>query len=64
VVEAAISFAPGETSRTLFGYAPAAPEVTAVTGSIGAVTYDESTRLFHIDVSPASDASAVIRIQQ
>ena len=63
VVEAAVSFAPGETSRTLFGYSPAPPEVTVVTGSIGNIMYDEATRLFHIDVSPAPDASAVIRIQ-
>ncbi|MGH7248995.1 MAG: hypothetical protein ACREH9_12910, partial [Pseudomonadota bacterium] len=51
-LEATVLFAPGEASRTLFGYAPAAPVAMAMGGSATAVRYDRSTQLFRLAVSP------------
>jgi hypothetical protein len=63
VVQATVLFAPGETSRTLFGYSPAAPVVTATNGSAGIPAYDENSRLFRVDVTPGDDGSAVVTIR-
>jgi hypothetical protein len=63
-VEATILFATGETSRTLEGYSPLYPNVTAVKGQAGQVDWDPSTGLFTVDVSPSADSTALVVITQ
>jgi hypothetical protein len=50
---ATVTFAAGEKSVRLFGYADFAPKATARRGAVGPVTYDASTGRFEADVSPA-----------
>jgi hypothetical protein len=57
-----VAFAAGETSRTITGYSPVAPAVHAIEGSIGPVTYDDTSRLFRVPVMPGTAGSASIRI--
>jgi hypothetical protein len=59
-----VSFADGETSRTISGYSPVAPMVLAIEGSIGQVVYNDSTHLFRVPVTAGSSGSATIRIQK
>ena len=59
----AVTFADGETSRVITGYSPVAPIVLALEGSIGPVTYDDSTHLFRVPVMAGTGSSATIRIQ-
>lgn len=61
-VQATITFAQGETSVTIHGYSPASPVVTASDGSVGTVSYNSSTHLFSVPVSPGVDGSAAISI--
>ena len=61
-VEAAISFASGESSRTLFGYSPSMPVVTAVSGAADEPSYDEQTQQFRVTVTPDDGGSADITI--
>ncbi|MEO7142674.1 MAG: hypothetical protein ABI165_04150 [Bryobacteraceae bacterium] len=63
VLEATVLFAAGETSRTLYGYAPTAPVASAQRGSATPVRFDPATQLFHLDVSPDSGGEAVIDLQ-
>jgi len=63
VAQATISFAPGERSRTLFGYSRSLPVVTALKGGAGVPQYDEDSHLFRVAVTPDADGSAVITIQ-
>lgn len=60
-VHATIAFAPGEGPVTLHGYAPRKPTVSASAGSVGAVGYDTSTKLFSFTASaqPGSDQAVV-----
>jgi hypothetical protein len=53
VVHVTVLFAAGETTRTLVGYAPAAPNSSA-----GTLTYDAASMRFSIDVSPGPDGTA------
>lgn len=57
-----VAFAPGETSRTITGYSPAPPAVTAVEGAVGLVSWDRTTRLFQVTAMPSLDNTAKIRI--
>jgi hypothetical protein len=59
-----VSFADGETSRTITGYSPVPPLVLAIDGSIGQVSYNDSTHLFRVPVMAGSSGSATIRIQK
>jgi hypothetical protein len=61
-VEATIAFAKGEDSRTLFGYSPSAPLVTAGAGAVAVTSYDEDTHLFRLTVTPDADGTALITI--
>lgn len=61
-VQASIAYAAGEGAITLHGYAPRKPRATASTGSAGAVSYDASTGLFSVPVSPGSHATAQVVI--
>jgi len=61
-VHATVAFAAGEGPVTLHGYTPHKPTVTATTGSVGAVTYNTSTKLFTVSVTAATTDRAVITI--
>jgi hypothetical protein len=50
------TFASGEGSVRLFGYADQAPRVAAQSGSVGNVDFDARTHRFTVEVSPASEA--------
>ncbi len=49
------TFAAGEKSVRLFGYAKEAPEAVAQRGSVGTVTFDPKTRRFNVEVMPAPE---------
>ena len=49
------TFAAGEKSVRLFGYANEAPKVVAQSGSAGAVAFDPNTRRFSVEVRPAPE---------
>ncbi len=49
-----VTFAAGEKSVRLFGYAASAPRAVARRGAAGPVTYDASTGRFEAEVSPSS----------
>lgn len=61
-VQISVSFAQGEHVRTIQGYAPAMPKVTRLHGVLGTISYDAVTRLFMINVGPATDLAATIQI--
>ena len=61
-MHATVAFAASEKSVTLHGYAPSAPQVTATDGSAGAVSYNASTHLFTVSVTPGGDHNAVIAV--
>jgi hypothetical protein len=54
-----VTFASGETSVTLMGYAPSAPTATADTGGVGTVQYDSATKRFTVSVSPSGSSATV-----
>jgi hypothetical protein len=62
-VHVSVSFAAGETSRTLFGFAPSAPTVTTSTGAAGEVSFDAATGIFSVDLTPGPDGAASCLIQ-
>ena len=49
------TFAAGEKSVRLFGYANQAPEVIVSRGSAGTLTFDSQTRRFSVEVKPAPE---------
>ena len=57
-----VTFAAGETSRTISGYSPVAPFLHAIEGSIGPVAYDATSHLFRVPVTAGTGGSASIRI--
>jgi hypothetical protein len=59
-VQATITFANGETSLNMYGYAPSQPKVTATDGTVGTVTYNSATSIFSYPVSPGADGSATV----
>ncbi|MFC0430787.1 hypothetical protein [Kutzneria buriramensis] len=61
-VHATVSFASNEKSVTLHGYAPSAPKATATDGAAGTVSYNSSTHLFTVSVTPGADHNAVIAL--
>jgi hypothetical protein len=62
-VTASIAFASAESTRSVFGYSPSKPVITAIHGGVGTVSYTPSTGLFYVAVMPGSDASATIQIK-
>jgi hypothetical protein len=54
-VVATVTFAVGEKSVRLFGYASRAPRVCALRGAASAANYDATTGRFEVDVSPAPE---------
>jgi len=61
-ITASIAFASAESARSVFGYSPSKPAITATHGSVGTVNYTSSTGLFNVSVMPGSGASATIQI--
>jgi hypothetical protein len=57
-----VTFADGESSLEITGYSPTMPSVTPIEGGIGTVTYDQTTHLFRVPVTPGSNHSATIRV--
>jgi hypothetical protein len=63
-IDLTVSFAPGETERTLSGYSPTPVRARAVAGSASAPVWDPSTQLFTVKVMPAGGAgTAEVRIR-
>lgn len=62
-IAASIAFASAESARSVFGYSPSKPGITAIHGSVGTVSYTNSTGLFYVSVMPGGDASATIQIR-
>jgi hypothetical protein len=62
-IAASIAFASAESARSVFGYSPGKPVITAIHGSVGTVSYTNSTGLFYVSVMPGGDASATIQIK-
>jgi len=52
---ATITFAKGEKSVRLFGFAKSMPKATAVSGSITGVAFDKNTGRFSVSVAPSPD---------
>ena len=64
-VELTVSFAAGETARTIIGYAPAAaPVVTAQAGAADHITYDPATGRFSFAVHPDTYGNGQVRISR
>lgn len=64
VVHVTMAFASGESPRLLTGYSTEAPEVRASAGTLGPVAFDAATQRFQVLVTPGSDGTASIRIEQ
>jgi hypothetical protein len=62
VIKVTASFASGETSLTLSGYAPSAPYTGALSGAFGDVNYDSTTHLFSISLAPGSSHTATLAL--
>jgi hypothetical protein len=59
-----ISFAAGETSRTITGFSPWHPAAHALEGAVAKLTYDATAQQFRITVTPGADGTASIHILQ
>jgi hypothetical protein len=63
-IHATVTFAAGETARTIAGYARSMPMIGATEGSVTAVKYDRASHQFHATLAPGASGTAVIRIQK
>ncbi len=63
-VQATVSFAPGEKRVILHGYAPTRPQVSAIDGLVGSLSYNARSHLFSVPVSPGAQMAATIEIGQ
>ncbi|MGD0017512.1 MAG: hypothetical protein ABSC38_08385, partial [Verrucomicrobiia bacterium] len=61
-LRATVVFAPGETNVTLAGYAPSSPYATALSGSVGTVTYDSANHFFAVPVLPGDAGTATVAL--
>ncbi|MFZ0662999.1 MAG: hypothetical protein WAM66_09930 [Acidobacteriaceae bacterium] len=59
-----VTFAAGEDSVTVTGYAAKRPTVRAICGTTDPVQYDRASHLFRVAVHPAEDGSAEVAIRQ
>ena len=62
VLRATVAFAAGETNVTLSGYAPKNPYVLAAAGVTNGLTYDTTTHLFTLNVSPDNSGTATVAL--
>jgi hypothetical protein len=63
-VHLSVAFAAGESSRTIEGYSPNLPAISAGEGQIGAMTYDPATHRFTVLVMPGAQGITELRIAQ
>ncbi len=63
-VSLTVSFAGGEQSRKILGYAGARPSVRAESGAAHLMSYNATTGLFGIAVLPGADGTASVEIHQ
>jgi len=63
-VHVSLAFAAGERSRTLQGYSPDPPTVTAGAGTAGALAYDPATGRFTVEAMPGRDNVASLWIRR
>jgi hypothetical protein len=63
-IRVTVAFASGETARVITGYAPVPPQVQAVEGGIGPVSYAATTGIFAAPVAPGQTGSATIVIRK
>jgi hypothetical protein len=61
-VHVTVSFANGETTRTIEGYSPATPSIYSESGSLGTMVYDPHTMRFKVPVIASPQGVATIRI--
>jgi hypothetical protein len=61
-VHLSVAFAKGEMARIIEGYSPGVPTATAVTGSIGPLSYDSASQRFTLPVVRGTDGTASVRI--
>ena len=59
-----IAFAPGESARTIHGYAPVAPVIAATAGAAAPTTWDARTHRFAVTVSPGPAGTAALEISR
>lgn len=59
-LQATVKFASGETSLTMYGYAPSQPKVSAIDGTVGRLNYNSTTGLFSYPVSPGLNGVATL----
>jgi hypothetical protein len=59
-IETTVIFAKGESERTLLGYSPISPAVSAQSGQASLSAYAQETRLFQINVRP--DRNGIARV--
>lgn len=62
VLQATVSFAPGETNVALVGYAPSAPYTRVLSGSLGGMNYDPGAHLFSLNITPNSSQTAALAL--
>ena len=62
-IVATIKFAPGESTRTISGYASRHPALKAIRGEMKTLSYDNRARVFTVDVSPGPSHTAIIQIR-
>jgi hypothetical protein len=62
-VSLTVSFASGEQTRSILGYAPARPIVRAQQGTANLTSWDASTGLFRLSLSPGLEGTALIEIR-
>ena len=61
-LRATVMYAQGETNVTLAGYAPSGPYATALSGTVGTVTYDAPNHFFAVPVSPDNAGTATVAL--
>ncbi len=62
-LEATVSFADGERSITLTGYAEHRPRIAAIVGKADGQHYDHATHLFSFELSPGNEQTAKVNIR-
>jgi hypothetical protein len=60
LLRATVAFATGETNVTLCGYAPTNPVALALAGGANNLTYNSTTHLFALNVSPDNSGTATV----
>ncbi len=62
LLRATVAFAAGETNVTLCGYASSSPYALALEGATNNLTYNSTTHLFTLNVSPDNSGTATVAL--